>query len=138
DVLAQGCLTHKRTTYARQHLYCAQRCHPCRKRSPPLCIALLGHQACRRPPLRAATLPIGESHMQASAMPMGVMPVGKLLREHRGVETYGRKGRGSDVESRGTMLPKSKVSIKKEVDSEECPSAAEVDLLIVKKGTQMQ
>ncbi|RZS01044.1 hypothetical protein BHM03_00030840 [Ensete ventricosum] len=48
---------------------------------------------------------------------------GKLLIEHTGVEAGGRKGRESDDESRGAQLPKSKASIRKEVDSEECHSA---------------
>ncbi|RZS14550.1 hypothetical protein BHM03_00046250 [Ensete ventricosum] len=63
---------------------------------------------------------------------------GKLLSEHRGVEADSQKERGSDDESRGAQLPKSKASVRKEVDSEECHSVAEVDLLIVKKGMQMQ
>ncbi|RRT44334.1 hypothetical protein B296_00018709 [Ensete ventricosum] len=62
----------------------------------------------------------------------------ELLGEHKGVEAVGRKGRGSDDESRGAQLPKSKVLIRKEVDSEECHSAAEVDLSIAKKGMEMQ
>ncbi|RZR84292.1 hypothetical protein BHM03_00011076 [Ensete ventricosum] len=52
-----------------------------------------------------------------------------------GVEASSRKGRGSDAESRGAQLPKSKASVRKEVDSEECYSAVEADLPIVKKGT---
>ncbi|RZS09261.1 hypothetical protein BHM03_00040322 [Ensete ventricosum] len=62
---------------------------------------------------------------------------GKLLREHRGVEEGDRKGRGSDNESRGAQLPKSKALVIKEVDSKECHSVAEADLLVAKKGTQM-
>ncbi|RWW47469.1 hypothetical protein BHE74_00046530, partial [Ensete ventricosum] len=61
-----------------------------------------------------------------------------LLGEHKGIEAVGRKGRGSDDESRGAQLPKSKVLIRKEVNLEECHSAAEVDLPIVKKGMKMQ
>ncbi|RRT77292.1 hypothetical protein B296_00008808 [Ensete ventricosum] len=61
----------------------------------------------------------------------------ELLEEHKGVEAGGRKGRGSDDESGGAQLPKSKASIRK-VDSKECHSAAEADLPIAKKGTQMQ
>ncbi|RWW36103.1 hypothetical protein BHE74_00058897 [Ensete ventricosum] len=63
---------------------------------------------------------------------------GKLLREYRGVEAGGQKERGSDDESRGAQLPKCKTSVRKGVDSEECHSAGEEDLLIAKKGTQMQ
>ncbi|RZR93721.1 hypothetical protein BHM03_00022277 [Ensete ventricosum] len=63
---------------------------------------------------------------------------GKLLGEHRGVEAGGQKGRGSDDESKGSQLPKSKASTTKEVDSKECHSVVEADLLIAKKGTQMQ
>ncbi|RWW00089.1 hypothetical protein GW17_00036964 [Ensete ventricosum] len=50
----------------------------------------------------------------------------------------GRKGQGSDDESSGAQLLKSKASIRKEVDSEEHHSAAEVDLPIAKEGMQMQ
>ncbi|RRT59775.1 hypothetical protein B296_00014360 [Ensete ventricosum] len=63
---------------------------------------------------------------------------GELLGGHNGVEAGGRKGRGSDDESRGAQLPKSKASVSKEVDSEEHHSAAEADLLIAKEGMQMQ
>ncbi|RZR93408.1 hypothetical protein BHM03_00021905 [Ensete ventricosum] len=59
-------------------------------------------------------------------------------RTQRGVEAVGRKGRGSDDEFEGTQLPKSKASDRKEVDSEECHSAVEADLLTAKKGTQIQ
>ncbi|RRT83710.1 hypothetical protein B296_00003960 [Ensete ventricosum] len=51
------------------------------------------------------------------------------------VEEGDRKGRGSDDESRGAQLPKSKALIRMEVDTEECHNVAKVDLLIVKKGT---
>ncbi|RWV96615.1 hypothetical protein GW17_00040657 [Ensete ventricosum] len=44
---------------------------------------------------------------------------GELLGGHSGVEAGGRKGRGSDDESSGAQLPKSKASVRKEVDSEE-------------------
>ncbi|RWW43733.1 hypothetical protein BHE74_00050578 [Ensete ventricosum] len=54
-----------------------------------------------------------------------------------GVEASGRNGRGTDDESRGAQLPKSKASVGKDVDSEECHSVAEVDLSFTKKGTQM-
>ncbi|RWW02237.1 hypothetical protein GW17_00034683 [Ensete ventricosum] len=50
---------------------------------------------------------------------------GELLGGHSGVEVGGRKGRGSGDESSGAQLPKSKASIRKEVDSEEHHSAAE-------------
>ncbi|RWV78278.1 hypothetical protein BHE74_00058371 [Ensete ventricosum] len=55
-----------------------------------------------------------------------------------GVRVGGRKGRGSDNESRGAQLPKSKASVRIEVDWEECHNAAKVDLPIVKKGTQIK
>ncbi|RZR90424.1 hypothetical protein BHM03_00018290 [Ensete ventricosum] len=61
----------------------------------------------------------------------------KLLGGHSGVEAGGRKGRGSDDESSGAQLPKRKASVRKEVDSEEHHSAAEVDLPITKEETQM-
>ncbi|RRT53569.1 hypothetical protein B296_00030837, partial [Ensete ventricosum] len=62
---------------------------------------------------------------------------GELLRGHSYVEAGGRKERGSDDESSGAQLPKSKASVRKEVDSEEHHSTAEVDLSITKEGTQM-
>ncbi|RWW03417.1 hypothetical protein GW17_00033427 [Ensete ventricosum] len=63
---------------------------------------------------------------------------GELLGGHSGVEAGGRKGRGSDDESSGAQLPKSKASVRKEVDSEERHSAAEADLPIVNEGMKMQ
>ncbi|RZS06407.1 hypothetical protein BHM03_00037057 [Ensete ventricosum] len=63
---------------------------------------------------------------------------GELLGGHSGVEAGGRKGRGSDDESSGAQLPKSKASVRKEVDSEEHHSATEADLPIAKEGMQMQ
>ncbi|RZR72797.1 hypothetical protein BHM03_00017139 [Ensete ventricosum] len=63
---------------------------------------------------------------------------GGLLGGHSGVEAGCRKGRGSDDESSGAQLPKSKASVRKEVDSEEHHSAAEADLPIAKEGMQMQ
>ncbi|RZR74882.1 hypothetical protein BHM03_00045488 [Ensete ventricosum] len=57
----------------------------------------------------------------------------KLLGGHSGVEVGGRKGRGSDDESSGAQLPKTKASIRKE-DSEEHHNAAEADLPIAKEG----
>ncbi|RWW18067.1 hypothetical protein GW17_00017968 [Ensete ventricosum] len=62
----------------------------------------------------------------------------QVLREHKGVEAGGRKGRVSDDESIGAQLPKSKALVIKEVDSKGCHNAAEADLLIAKKGMQMQ
>ncbi|RWW52597.1 hypothetical protein BHE74_00040969 [Ensete ventricosum] len=62
----------------------------------------------------------------------------KLLEEHSGVEAGGRKRRGSDDESSGAQLPKSKASVRKDVDSEEHHSAVEMDLPIAKQGTHMQ
>ncbi|RWW74683.1 hypothetical protein BHE74_00017377 [Ensete ventricosum] len=55
-----------------------------------------------------------------------------------GAEAGGRKGRGSDNESGGDQLPKSKASVRKEVDSDEYHNATEANLSIAKKGTQMQ
>ncbi|RRT44226.1 hypothetical protein B296_00047595, partial [Ensete ventricosum] len=63
---------------------------------------------------------------------------GELLGRHSGVEAGGRKGRGSDDESSGAQLPKSKTSVRKEVDSEERHSAVEADLPIAKEGMKMQ
>ncbi|RWW35475.1 hypothetical protein BHE74_00059589 [Ensete ventricosum] len=59
---------------------------------------------------------------------------GELLGEHRGVEAGGRKGRGSNDEFSGAQLPKSKTSVRKEIDSEQCHSTAEADLPITRKG----
>ncbi|RZS01134.1 hypothetical protein BHM03_00030964 [Ensete ventricosum] len=61
----------------------------------------------------------------------------KLLVGHSSVEAGGRKGRESDDESSGAQLPKSKASVRKELDLEEQHSAVEVDLSIVKEGMQM-
>ncbi|RRT31383.1 hypothetical protein B296_00045938 [Ensete ventricosum] len=63
---------------------------------------------------------------------------GRLWCIHIGVEAGGQKGRGSDDESRGAQLHKNKALGIKEVDSKECHSVVEVDLPIMKKGTQMQ
>ncbi|RZR94325.1 hypothetical protein BHM03_00023024 [Ensete ventricosum] len=57
---------------------------------------------------------------------------------HSGIEAGSRKGRGSDDESSGAQLPKSKASIRKEVDSEEHHSATKADLQIAKEGMKMQ
>ncbi|RWV87233.1 hypothetical protein GW17_00050802 [Ensete ventricosum] len=54
-----------------------------------------------------------------------------------GVKAGGRKGRESDDESSGAQLPKSKASVRKEVDSEERHSAAKADLPIAKEGMKM-
>ncbi|RWW18039.1 hypothetical protein GW17_00017993 [Ensete ventricosum] len=62
---------------------------------------------------------------------------GELLGGHSGVEVGGRKGRGSDDESSVAQLPKSKASVRKEVDSEEHHTAVEADLPIAKEGMQM-
>ncbi|RRT31856.1 hypothetical protein B296_00039964 [Ensete ventricosum] len=61
----------------------------------------------------------------------------KLLGGYSGVEAGGRKERGSDDESNGAQLPKSKVSVRKE-DLEEHHSAIEADLPIAKEWMQMQ
>ncbi|RWW42719.1 hypothetical protein BHE74_00051699 [Ensete ventricosum] len=62
---------------------------------------------------------------------------GELLGGHSGVEAGGRKGRGSDDESSEAQLPKSKASVRKEVDSEEHHSAAKADLPIAKERMKM-
>ncbi|RZR85753.1 hypothetical protein BHM03_00012788 [Ensete ventricosum] len=59
---------------------------------------------------------------------------GELLGGHSGVEAGGRKGRGSDDKSSGAQLPKSKVSVRKEVDSEEHHNVTEADLPIANEG----
>ncbi|RZS20784.1 hypothetical protein BHM03_00053341, partial [Ensete ventricosum] len=63
---------------------------------------------------------------------------GGLLGGHSGVVAGGRKERGSDDESSGAQLPKSKASVRKEMDKEEHHSAVEADLPIAKEGMQMQ
>ncbi|RWV79993.1 hypothetical protein GW17_00058795 [Ensete ventricosum] len=63
---------------------------------------------------------------------------GELLGGYNGVEAGGQKGRGSDDESSGAQLTKSKASVRKAVDSEEHHSAAKADLPIAKEGMQMQ
>ncbi|RWW57543.1 hypothetical protein BHE74_00035658 [Ensete ventricosum] len=59
---------------------------------------------------------------------------GELLGGCSGVEAGSRKGRGSDDEFSGAQLPKSKASVRKEVDLEERHGAVEADLPIVKEG----
>ncbi|RRT58976.1 hypothetical protein B296_00000650 [Ensete ventricosum] len=63
---------------------------------------------------------------------------GGLLGGHNSVEAGDQKGRGSDDKSSGAQLPKSKASVRKQVDSEEHQSVAEADLPIAKEGMQMQ
>ncbi|RWW15570.1 hypothetical protein BHE74_00042650 [Ensete ventricosum] len=58
---------------------------------------------------------------------------GEPLGGHSKFEAGGRKGRGSDDESSGAQLPKSKVSVRKEVDLKEHHRAAEADLPITKE-----
>ncbi|RZS18576.1 hypothetical protein BHM03_00050868, partial [Ensete ventricosum] len=60
------------------------------------------------------------------------------LEDKTDVEAGGRKGQGSDDKSSGAQLPKSKASVRKEVDSEEHHSTTEADLPIVKEGMKMQ
>ncbi|RZR86434.1 hypothetical protein BHM03_00013641 [Ensete ventricosum] len=54
------------------------------------------------------------------------------------MEVGGRKERESDDESKRAQLPKSKALVRNEVESEEYRSVAEADLLVAKKGSQMQ
>ncbi|RWW50463.1 hypothetical protein BHE74_00043261, partial [Ensete ventricosum] len=63
---------------------------------------------------------------------------GKSEDKADGVEAGGRKGRRSDDESSEAQLPKSKASVRKEVDSEEHYSVVEADLPIVKEEMQIQ
>ncbi|RWW47023.1 hypothetical protein BHE74_00047025 [Ensete ventricosum] len=77
------------------------------------------------------------SHSLKGAQQVRGQGRGELLGGH-GVEASGRKGRGSDDESSGAQLPKSKASVRKEVDSEEHHSAVETDLPIAKEGMKMQ
>ncbi|RRT81388.1 hypothetical protein B296_00001880 [Ensete ventricosum] len=63
---------------------------------------------------------------------VGLLQCSHSLKGARQVRGQGR-GRGTD-ESSGAQLPKSKASIRKEVDSEEHHSAVEVDLPITKEG----
>ncbi|RWW74727.1 hypothetical protein BHE74_00017317, partial [Ensete ventricosum] len=48
------------------------------------------------------------------------------------------RGKEATTSPKGLSYPKSKVSIRNEVDSEKRHSAAEADLPIAKEGTQMQ
>ncbi|RRT67444.1 hypothetical protein B296_00018506 [Ensete ventricosum] len=57
---------------------------------------------------------------------------------HRGISPSGRKERGSDDESSGAQLPKSKASIRKDVDSEEHHSTTETDLPITNEEMLIQ
>ncbi|RZR96870.1 hypothetical protein BHM03_00025987, partial [Ensete ventricosum] len=63
---------------------------------------------------------------------------GYLSMGQEDAEAGGRKERRSDYKSGGAQLPKSKASVRKDVDSEEHHSAVEADLPIAKEGTQMQ
>ncbi|RRT42475.1 hypothetical protein B296_00027942 [Ensete ventricosum] len=49
-----------------------------------------------------------------------------------------RESGKSDDKTEGDQLPKSKASVRKDMDSKEYHSVIEVDLLITKKGMQMQ
>ncbi|RWW38529.1 hypothetical protein BHE74_00056235, partial [Ensete ventricosum] len=48
------------------------------------------------------------------------------------------RGEEAITSPEGLSYPKSKALVRKEVDSEECHSAVEADLLIVKKVMQIQ
>ncbi|RWW36760.1 hypothetical protein BHE74_00058190 [Ensete ventricosum] len=74
----------------------------------------------------------------AYGIPVSQRTKPKLLGGHSSVEAGGRKERGSDNESSGAQLPRSKASVRKEVDSEERHSAAEAALSIAKEGMKMQ
>ncbi|RRT71364.1 hypothetical protein B296_00005196 [Ensete ventricosum] len=65
----------------------------------------------------------------ATLLPFELSGTRELLGGHNNVEAGDRKGRGIDDKSSGAQLPKSKASVRKEVDSEEHHSTAEVDLL---------
>ncbi|RZR72494.1 hypothetical protein BHM03_00014084 [Ensete ventricosum] len=58
----------------------------------------------------------------------------KLPGGHSGIEAGGRKGRENNDEFSGAQLPKSKASVRNEVDSEEHHSAVEADISIAKEG----
>ncbi|RWW52901.1 hypothetical protein BHE74_00040648 [Ensete ventricosum] len=62
----------------------------------------------------------------------------KGARQVRGQGRVVERGEEATTSPEGLSYPKSKASIRKEVDSEEHHSAAEADLPIVKEGTQMQ
>ncbi|RWV96834.1 hypothetical protein BHE74_00043550 [Ensete ventricosum] len=61
----------------------------------------------------------------------------KGARQVRGQGQVVERGEEATTSPEGLSYPKSKVSVRKEVDSEERHSAAEANLLIVKEGTQM-
>ncbi|RWW60013.1 hypothetical protein BHE74_00033022 [Ensete ventricosum] len=65
----------------------------------------------------------------------------KGVRQVRGqgrVKQVVERGEEATTSLEGLSYPKSKASVRREVDSEECQSAAEADLPIVKKRIQMQ
>ncbi|RWW12322.1 hypothetical protein BHE74_00025730 [Ensete ventricosum] len=76
-----------------------------------------------------------------SSWRVGLLQCSHSLKGSQQVREQGRVvQRGEDVTTspEGLSYPKSKASVRKEVDSEECHSAAEADLPIAKKETQMQ
>ncbi|RZS21909.1 hypothetical protein BHM03_00054615 [Ensete ventricosum] len=68
---------------------------------------------------------------------VGLLQCSHSLKGARQVRGQSR-GRGSDDESSGAQLPKSKASVRKDVDSKEHHSAAKADLPITKEGMKMQ
>ncbi|RZR85603.1 hypothetical protein BHM03_00012621 [Ensete ventricosum] len=70
----------------------------------------------------------GEVRLQVPMSPMEGLDYTKVVER-------GEEAMTSSVE---LSYPKSKVSVKKEVDTEECHSAVEADLPIVKEGMRMQ
>ncbi|RWV78008.1 hypothetical protein GW17_00061090 [Ensete ventricosum] len=62
----------------------------------------------------------------------------KGARQVRGQGRVIERGEEATTNPKGLSYPKSKVSVRKDVDSKEHHSAAEADLPIAKEGTQMQ
>ncbi|RWV94103.1 hypothetical protein GW17_00043393 [Ensete ventricosum] len=72
---------------------------------------------------------------------VGLLQCSHSLKGARQVRGQGRvveRGEEATTSPMGLSYPKGKVSVRKEVDSEERHSAAEADLPIVKEGMQMQ
>ncbi|RWV85417.1 hypothetical protein GW17_00052794 [Ensete ventricosum] len=72
-----------------------------------------------------------------SSWRVGLLQCSHSLKGTRRVRGQSR-GRGSDDDSSGAQLPKSKASVRNEVDSEEHHRAVEADLPIAKEGMKMQ
>ncbi|RWV88130.1 hypothetical protein GW17_00049808 [Ensete ventricosum] len=74
----------------------------------------------------------------ASDESLGYRHMRDVYHQGRILNASTKESHGGDlIIQRGAQLPKSKVSVRKEVDSKEYQSVVEADLPIAKKGTQM-